>query len=315
MSCSSASVGFWPRDRMTVPSSLVVMVPARRGGRDTSASAAAGRRYEKLRAGRQNAWPCWLRKCGALCAAPRRAAPRQPAAAVRPRRRHAPSPSLSKRANASLNSAICSSASKKRQGRWVQFRVPAPKHAAPASPGRQTALRRALRTGQLVGHGCSELGRVRWWPAGPRNSSVAGTASLEAKAPGRASRHNCTLTAPCAQRLCALSAMRACGASLHLAAPRRAASRAFSHASAAPCAAQPARTQLRVARAVRAAPPRGRRGGQATCSPAAWPALQPRVAAGSSRSLCSWPLLCRSVALPAARPKRPMFHSTVSSRR
>ena len=129
------------------------------------------------------------------------------------------------------------------------------------------------------------------------------------------SRHNCTLTAPCAQRLCALSAMRACGASLHLAAPRRAASRAFSHASAAPCAAQPARTQLRVARAVRAAPPRGRRGDQATCSPAAWPALQPRVAAGSSRSLCSWPLLCRSVALPAARPKRPMFHSTVSSRR
>ena len=26
--CSSASVGFWPRDRMTVPSSLVVMVPS-----------------------------------------------------------------------------------------------------------------------------------------------------------------------------------------------------------------------------------------------------------------------------------------------
>ncbi|CAN7939529.1 unnamed protein product [Ixodes hexagonus] len=28
MSCSSASVGFWPRERMTVPSSLVVMVPS-----------------------------------------------------------------------------------------------------------------------------------------------------------------------------------------------------------------------------------------------------------------------------------------------
>lgn len=28
MSCSSASVGFWPSDRMTVPSSLVVMVPS-----------------------------------------------------------------------------------------------------------------------------------------------------------------------------------------------------------------------------------------------------------------------------------------------
>ena len=27
MSMSSASVGFWPRDRITVPSSLVVMVP------------------------------------------------------------------------------------------------------------------------------------------------------------------------------------------------------------------------------------------------------------------------------------------------
>jgi len=48
MSCSSASVGFCPSDRMTVPSSLVVMVP---------------------------------------------------------------SPSLSKRENASLNSAICSSVS------------------------------------------------------------------------------------------------------------------------------------------------------------------------------------------------------------
>lgn len=32
MSCSSASVGFWPRLRITVPSSLVVMVPCRRGG-------------------------------------------------------------------------------------------------------------------------------------------------------------------------------------------------------------------------------------------------------------------------------------------
>lgn len=28
MSCSSASVGFWPSDRITVPSSLVVMVPS-----------------------------------------------------------------------------------------------------------------------------------------------------------------------------------------------------------------------------------------------------------------------------------------------
>ncbi|KAG5460825.1 MAG: hypothetical protein BJ554DRAFT_7079 [Olpidium bornovanus] len=28
ISCSSASVGFWPRDRMTVPSSFVVMVPS-----------------------------------------------------------------------------------------------------------------------------------------------------------------------------------------------------------------------------------------------------------------------------------------------
>lgn len=28
MSCSSASVGFWPSDLMTVPSSLVVMVPS-----------------------------------------------------------------------------------------------------------------------------------------------------------------------------------------------------------------------------------------------------------------------------------------------
>ena len=28
MSWSSASVGFWPRERMTVPSSLVVMVPS-----------------------------------------------------------------------------------------------------------------------------------------------------------------------------------------------------------------------------------------------------------------------------------------------
>lgn len=28
MSCSSASVGFWPSERMTVPSSLVVMVPS-----------------------------------------------------------------------------------------------------------------------------------------------------------------------------------------------------------------------------------------------------------------------------------------------
>merc|ERR1719466_754259 len=28
MSCSSASVGFWPRDLITVPSSLVVMVPS-----------------------------------------------------------------------------------------------------------------------------------------------------------------------------------------------------------------------------------------------------------------------------------------------
>lgn len=29
MSCSSASVGFWPRERITVPNSLVVIVPAR----------------------------------------------------------------------------------------------------------------------------------------------------------------------------------------------------------------------------------------------------------------------------------------------
>lgn len=28
MSCSSASVGFWPSDLMTVPSSLVVIVPS-----------------------------------------------------------------------------------------------------------------------------------------------------------------------------------------------------------------------------------------------------------------------------------------------
>merc|ERR1719335_477341 len=28
MSCSSASVGFWPKERITVPSSLVVMVPS-----------------------------------------------------------------------------------------------------------------------------------------------------------------------------------------------------------------------------------------------------------------------------------------------
>ncbi|KAJ4474362.1 hypothetical protein J3R30DRAFT_3508319 [Lentinula aciculospora] len=28
MSCSSASEGFWPRERMTVPSSRVVMVPS-----------------------------------------------------------------------------------------------------------------------------------------------------------------------------------------------------------------------------------------------------------------------------------------------
>merc|ERR1711957_1119515 len=28
MSCNSASVGFWPRERMTVPNSLVVMVPS-----------------------------------------------------------------------------------------------------------------------------------------------------------------------------------------------------------------------------------------------------------------------------------------------
>ncbi|KAJ3982452.1 hypothetical protein F5890DRAFT_365816 [Lentinula detonsa] len=28
MSCSSASVGFWPSERMTVPSSRVVMVPS-----------------------------------------------------------------------------------------------------------------------------------------------------------------------------------------------------------------------------------------------------------------------------------------------
>merc|ERR1712151_801609 len=28
MSCSSASVGFWPSERITVPSSLVVMVPS-----------------------------------------------------------------------------------------------------------------------------------------------------------------------------------------------------------------------------------------------------------------------------------------------
>ena len=28
MSCSSASVGFWPSDRITVPNSLVVTVPA-----------------------------------------------------------------------------------------------------------------------------------------------------------------------------------------------------------------------------------------------------------------------------------------------
>lgn len=32
MSCSSASVGFCPSDRITVPSSLVVMVPCREQG-------------------------------------------------------------------------------------------------------------------------------------------------------------------------------------------------------------------------------------------------------------------------------------------
>lgn len=32
MSCSSDSLGFWPRDRMTVPSSFVVICPKRRWG-------------------------------------------------------------------------------------------------------------------------------------------------------------------------------------------------------------------------------------------------------------------------------------------
>lgn len=43
MSCSSASVGFWPSERITVPSSLVVMVPARGRGGPGAGGSAGGR--------------------------------------------------------------------------------------------------------------------------------------------------------------------------------------------------------------------------------------------------------------------------------
>lgn len=42
MSCSSASVGFWPRERMTVPSSLVVMVPSPSLSKSENASLNSG---------------------------------------------------------------------------------------------------------------------------------------------------------------------------------------------------------------------------------------------------------------------------------
>ena len=57
MSCSSASVGFWPSDRITVPNSLVVTVPvttshaqAPPGGRQTLAAARAGARRRQAKA-------------------------------------------------------------------------------------------------------------------------------------------------------------------------------------------------------------------------------------------------------------------------
>ena len=50
ISCNSASVGFWPRDRMTVPSSLVVTVPSPSLSNSENASLNSG----------NTDWRCWV---------------------------------------------------------------------------------------------------------------------------------------------------------------------------------------------------------------------------------------------------------------
>ena len=92
ISCNSASVGFWPKERITVPSSFVVMVP---------------------------------------------------------------SPSLSKREKASLNSAICSSAATQHKNVWNQYQPEKGMKKTPAGMGCNHQLREATNgfedlAGQLV---------------------------------------------------------------------------------------------------------------------------------------------------------------------
>ena len=134
MSCSSASVGFWPSERITVPSSFVVTVPTTRPHVSTGVD---GPRAEARREAASRLQLHSAQHVTRMLRDSRSSG--RPGAADH----DAPSPSLSKSAKASLNSAICSSARHLRS-ESVEGRRP---HGA--------------RTSQLVSHcsGWTEVAR------------------------------------------------------------------------------------------------------------------------------------------------------------